>query len=1112
MKRVLFLLTVCTAALCASAGNKYVSPTGDDGDGNSWEHAKTTIAGALSSVGVGDTMFIAEGLYNERLSTHDGATYMGGYNAETGIRDIEVFETILDGTDLGNGDRLVTKYNDPPASPIVIDGLILQNNNFQYEGGAVNLRPNMILSNCVIRNCEGSNGGAIYIAPGEGARTIVRNCKIDSCTARSGYGGAIYNRGGGLIDHCVIELCNAASHGGAIYNMAGGVVENTIIRGCGGKYGALENQDSCIVRNCVLHNNAATVAGWPNSGGVYVPDGNTKSQIINCTFANNYGNQFAGSYIGGGTAYNNVFWGNKAPDSFTDDHVNKISSSATRGNNVADDGSSSVFMSVSLNKDNTAEDGPNFRNPTTFVGIPTNANEITIMRQAEFLLTSASVALLDKADAGKAPEKDLEGVARTIGSGPDIGAYEYDPNATTIAVTGVSISPASLTMSVGSKGTLLAQVTPANANNKRVTWSIEDPTIATIDKGKVIGVSEGTTTAWVETEDGGFTASAPITVKPVKYPHEVLEAEAAYKIEDYTIPSFIPFLVAKTEAKIDSVDPEADITLIAPRLVVMNQRIAELKAKEEPYNQIATFNGDPKTHMGFCWFTNGGITSGKVQILAKANAVASDFEAGTGVIEVSASTSNANLHYTPIQATESPKYDICTAAGLPRNTKFNYVSHKALAENLQPGTVYSWRVGFDGHWSEIAQFVTQDENQGNFSFVYMTDSHIHNAEYINEANKCARAVVKNEADAKFCLFPGDFVDTGGDTNSEWQWERWFEGAMRPALNKLAFVPTDGNHDDSKSLNYDYHFNTDWGFATAASVKPQFKGITYSFQYGDVLFLVYSLQDWWRENGTHENEMHSNYFTQDIRNWFLDQIAAHPTAKYRVTLSHKNVFSGAGHHTDDEATLIRYCMLPILKECEIDLAIQGHDHCYEVIGPINPDTKTVITSAVSGVQSAQQNDNNNMNGKSGGTFTTDDGTLYFIGATCGRKRYYPYSRAKMESEYTTDPSLLFDYSHHNVENLFDLFTSRFGQPGSPSYSRFNVTSEGIEVITYGTDDAGNKTVFNTINVKRTRPHSSATGIENTEEVNVRDGEKFIRNGQLFIRKDGRTYNVFGEVVE
>ena len=151
----------------------------------------------------------------------------------------------------------------------------------------------------------------------------------------------------------------------------------------------------------------------------------------------------------------------------------------------------------------------------------------------------------------------------------------------------------------------------------------------------------------------------------------------------------------------------------------------------------------------------------------------------------------------------------------------------------------------------------------------------------------------------------------------------------------------------------------------------------------------------------------------------------------------------------------------------------------------------------------------MTGKSGGTFTTDDGTLYFIGATCGRKRYYPYSKQRMEDEYTEDPSILFDYKHHNVKDLWSLFSSRFGQPGSPSYSRFNVTDDGIEVVTYKTDDNGNKEVFNTIHVKRTKPHT-AVGIDNVNaDVNAREGEKFIQDGQLYIKKNGKIYNVIGQ---
>ena len=108
MKKLFLLLTAGVMALSLSASNKYDSPTGDDGDGKSWEHAKTTIAGAIWSVGVGDTMFIAEGVYNEQLSAQNGATYLGGYNAETGVRDPELYETILDGT--GRTNWLVVKY------------------------------------------------------------------------------------------------------------------------------------------------------------------------------------------------------------------------------------------------------------------------------------------------------------------------------------------------------------------------------------------------------------------------------------------------------------------------------------------------------------------------------------------------------------------------------------------------------------------------------------------------------------------------------------------------------------------------------------------------------------------------------------------------------------------------------------------------------------------------------------------------------------------------------------------------------------------------------------------------------------------------------------------
>ena len=1082
MKKFILLLAACIAALCASASNKYVSPTGDDSkDGSSWANARATIGSSIWSVGSGDTMFIAEGVYHEAISAQSGCTYMGGFNAETGDRDPEVYESILDGT--GMTSWLLVKYDNDPEARIVIDGLVFQNaNHSEWGGAAMFIRGNMTVNNCLFRNnTSGSKAGGIFIDPSSTAQTVISNCLFENCNST-------------LVDQAAAISCEESN--------LNTLIENCIIRGCTGDV-MIYSKSGMTVRNCVIYNNHSSKNGCIYGGGTF----------INNTICNNTGveGRYAGARVEG-KVVNTVFWGNIAPNA---PNVNYVGSSGGSSNNMADAGSG---ITLGLATDNSDPNGPNFRNPTGFSGVAKTDAEKLAVRDADFSLTDASTKLLNAGLASVAPATDINGVVRPKGTGVDIGAYEYDPDAVVIAVTGVNILQDSITIIVGRTGTLVAQVEPVEANNKRVTWSIGNPSVATIQNGKITALAEGETMARVVTQDGGFADSAVVIiapVPPVKYPDEVVAADSMYHIEDYTIPSFIPFLVAKEEARIDSLGEDVDLSIIPEKVAAMQARIAELQVKEYPYNQIATINGDPATHMGFCWFTNGGITDGVVQLVAKANATEADF-ASADVITVNANTTLANLHYTPIQASESPKYDICTAAGLPRDTKFDYVSHKAIADDLTPGTIYSWRVGFDGYWSEIAQFVTKDADQHGYSFVYMTDSHIQDAEYIEQANRCAKAVAKNEKDAKFCLFPGDFVDTGGKTNSEWQWERWFEGSMRPMLNKMAVVPTDGNHDDSPSLNYDYHFNTDWGFANGAETKPQFKGITYSFVYGDVLFLVYSMQDWWRAPGTSEEGMTSPYFTHDLRNWFEEQIALHPNTKYRVTLCHKNVFSGAGHHTDDESSLIRAMMLPIFRDCGIDLAIQGHDHCYEVMGPVDPETRTVIPGSVTDTvrvapeATGRWERSSNKTGLEGGTFATNDGTLYFIGATCGRKRYEPHNRALMEEEYTTDPAILFDYHHHNVLNLFDLFTSKFGQPGSPSYTRFTVTSEYLEAKTYYLDENDNPLEFNTIRVVNNRP-STYQGVENAQEGNAVVSDKFIRNGQLFIRKNGEIYNLIGQKI-
>ncbi len=82
-----------------------------------------------------------------------------------------------------------------------------------------------------------------------------------------------------------------------------------------------------------------------------------------------------------------------------------------------------------------------------------------------------------------------------------------------VAVTGVTISPASATLSVGATQQLTGTIAPANATNQNKTWSSNNTVVATVNgSGLVTGVSAGSATITVTTQDGAKTASSSFTI------------------------------------------------------------------------------------------------------------------------------------------------------------------------------------------------------------------------------------------------------------------------------------------------------------------------------------------------------------------------------------------------------------------------------------------------------------------------------------------------------------------------------------------------------------------------------------------------------------------------
>ena len=86
--------------------------------------------------------------------------------------------------------------------------------------------------------------------------------------------------------------------------------------------------------------------------------------------------------------------------------------------------------------------------------------------------------------------------------------------AAAIAVTGVTLDQATLSLAMTETATLVATVAPDDATDASVVWSSSDDAIATVADGVVTAVTVGDATITVTTTDGTFTATCAVTVGP----------------------------------------------------------------------------------------------------------------------------------------------------------------------------------------------------------------------------------------------------------------------------------------------------------------------------------------------------------------------------------------------------------------------------------------------------------------------------------------------------------------------------------------------------------------------------------------------------------------------
>ena len=473
-----------------------------------------------------------------------------------------------------------------------------------------------------------------------------------------------------------------------------------------------------------------------------------------------------------------------------------------------------------------------------------------------------------------------------------------------------------------------------------------------------------------------------------------------------------------------------------------------LKPNTTPYSINMSLNGDPRTRLGFAWFTNDVVAAegGVVQIVAKANAQDADF---LGAIEISSKEEKFGMNYMNTKNNAkvydymqyaSSKYDGAAIA----NTR-NYISHKALAENLSPDTQYSFRVGKPGAWSPIGSFRTAP-NSNSFSFNYTTDTQANELSMFDISQQTITQAMQMFPNSLFTLNTGDFIETSSvstttSTTSEWEWERWF-ATMQPHWLRMPLVPVLGNHDMSViDKNFSRHFNTDTSYNVEnPNFTTRMDGTNYSFVYGNTLFMVLNYEEYSKQG-----------YLDNLGKWIDTQVAKYPNVKWKVLASHRNVYTGAAHHDDSDQRTIRDGILPAIDRNKIDMYFQGHDHVYEVIGPVFD--KKLVPNSVTDVKNTKGGTMENMTGKIGGTYNVFGGTLYMVNNSAGKKKYNPLTKAQMESYE----------AQTGVPNYWSLFTGRLGQTYEPTFSNVIITDESIKVTTYAVKDSGEAYLFDEIKI-------------------------------------------------
>jgi hypothetical protein len=349
-----------------------------------------------------------------------------------------------------------------------------------------------------------------------------------------------------------------------------------------------------------------------------------------------------------------------------------------------------------------------------------------------------------------------------------------------------------------------------------------------------------------------------------------------------------------------------------PNLFGDSRREAATDPKSTPIPDriILTWQEDPTTSQAVTWRTDATVNKAFGEI-ALADASPSFIDSAQEVLAttVPLETENGLDHYHSVNFTQ-----------------------------LQPNTMYAYRVGSENNWSEWFQFKTASVDPEPFSFIYFGDAQ---KNILSLWSRTIRSAFADAPKARFLIHAGDLVNTA---DSDTEWGEWFQ-AGGWINGMIPSIPTPGNHEYTKSITGGRKLTNHWQpqFTLPKIDIPGLEESTYFLDFQGVRII----------------SLNSNEKVEEQGIW-MDKVLANNANLWTVITFHHPIFSSSKGRDNEE---LRENWKPIFDKYKVDLVLQGHDHTYArgrnlPFGVNNKDQEngTVYVVSVSGPKMYHLTDN------------------------------------------------------------------------------------------------------------------------------------------------------------